>query len=65
MYFGLIALFGEFVTEDCKPAGYTIYKQMKGAATMAVINMHADQFREMTNQETPVLVEFWAPWCTY
>ena len=32
---------------------------------MAVINMHADQFREMTNQETPVLVEFWAPWCTY
>ena len=32
---------------------------------MAVINMHADRFREMTNQETPVLVEFWAPWCTY
>lgn len=65
MYFGLIALFGEFVTEDFMPAGYTIYKQMKGAATMAVINMHADQFREMTNRETPVLVEFWAPWCTY
>ncbi len=32
---------------------------------MAVINIHADQFREMINQETPVLVEFWAPWCTY
>ena len=28
---------------------------------MAVINMHADRFREMTNQETPVLIEFWAP----
>ena len=32
---------------------------------MAVINMHADRFREMTNQQTPDMVEFWAPWCTY
>ena len=32
---------------------------------MAAINMHADQFREMTKQDAPVLVEFWAPWCTY
>lgn len=32
---------------------------------MAAIHMHADEFRETTKQETPVLVEFWAPWCTY
>ena len=32
---------------------------------MAAINMHADQFREMTKQDAPVLDEFWAPWCTY
>ena len=32
---------------------------------MAVIQIQADRFREMTNQEAPVLVEFWAPWCTY
>ena len=32
---------------------------------MAVIQIQADRFREMTNQEMPVLVEFWAPWCTY
>ena len=32
---------------------------------MAVIQIQADRFREMTNQEMPVLVEFWAPGCTY
>lgn len=32
---------------------------------MAVIQIQADRFREMTNQEMPVLVEFWAPWCIY
>lgn len=32
---------------------------------MAAIDMKAEQFRELTQQETPVLVEFWAPWCTY
>ena len=32
---------------------------------MAVIQIQADRFREMTNQEMPVLVEFWATWCTY
>ena len=32
---------------------------------MAVIQIQADRFREMINQEMPVLVEFWAPWCIY
>lgn len=32
---------------------------------MAAIHMHADEFRERTKQGMPVLVEFWAPWCTY
>ena len=32
---------------------------------MAAMNMNAEQFRQMTKQNEPVLVEFWAPWCTY
>ena len=32
---------------------------------MAAINMNTEMFREMMNQGETVLVDFWAPWCTY
>ena len=32
---------------------------------MAAMNMNAEQFRARVQEENPVLVEFWAPWCTY
>ena len=32
---------------------------------MAAVSMNTEMFREMMNGEGAVLVEFWAPWCTY
>ena len=32
---------------------------------MAAIKMNEKMFRELTVKEKPVLVDFWAPWCTY
>ena len=32
---------------------------------MAAININEKQFQELIAGETPVLVDFWAPWCTY
>lgn len=32
---------------------------------MSVIDMNAEQFRDAVQGETPVVVDFWAPWCTY
>lgn len=33
---------------------------------MSVINLNSDAFRAALDQsEKPVLVDFWAPWCTY
>ena len=32
---------------------------------MAAININAKQYEELILGEKPVLVDFWAPWCTY
>ena len=32
---------------------------------MAALNINAKQYEELILGEKPVLVDFWAPWCTY
>lgn len=32
---------------------------------MKVLNMNQSEFTEKTGGSKPVLVDFWAPWCTY
>ena len=32
---------------------------------MAAMNMNYQQFQEMMNEGKTVLVDFWAPWCSY
>ena len=32
---------------------------------MAAININKEQFRQLLENEKPILVDFWAPWCGY
>ena len=32
---------------------------------MAAMNINAKQYEELILGEKPVMVDFWAPWCTY
>lgn len=32
---------------------------------MAAINLNAQRLSELLAQDKPVLVDYWAPWCTY
>ena len=32
---------------------------------MAAMNINKQEFEEMMQQDKPLLVDFWAPWCSY
>ena len=32
---------------------------------MAAMNMNQEQFKQLIQEEKPVFVDFWAPWCGY
>ena len=32
---------------------------------MAAMNINKEQFEQMMREEKPLLVDFWAPWCSY
>ncbi len=45
---------------------YNIEKdKIKGVSAMAAINMNKDMFLDKINNKENLLVDFWAPWCTY
>ena len=32
---------------------------------MAAMNINKEMFEQLMHNEKPVLIDFWAPWCTY
>ena len=54
----------DIITERKETSGYTEEKQNEGA--MIMIEMNREMFeKKMMENDRPVLVEFWAPWCVY
>lgn len=44
--------------------GYNKEKH-KGVADMAAININHEKFQQLLREEKPLLVDYWAPWCSY
>ena len=56
----------DMVTEGVGVLGYTMVKETRKELTdMAAMNINAKQFAEMMQGDKPLLVDYWAPWCTY
>jgi len=54
------------ITEAAGKIGYTVIKQnRKELPTMAAMNINNEKYQELLHSSKPLLVDFWAPWCSY
>ena len=53
------------ITEENSSLRYTSIKERKELTVMAAININKEHFDNLLLGNKPVLVDFWAPWCSY
>ena len=57
--------FCDFITEVFAVHGYTKEKNRKELAIMAAMNMNHKEFYQAMEDGQAILVDYWAPWCSY